>query len=85
MSSTIYCPALSSFLELDAQLQAEGFRPGLPDALTPESVAIDRQMCARARCGRCHARGLQYRPYTNEDGLYRVLASCPTCHSAEEF
>jgi hypothetical protein len=85
MSSTTYRPVVSSFLELDAQIQADGFRPGLPDTLTPESVAIDRRMCARARCGRCHKRGLQYRPYTNEDGLYRVLGVCPTCHCAEEF
>jgi hypothetical protein len=85
MSSTIHRTVLSSFRELDEQLQAEGFRPGLPDVLTPESVAIDRRLCARARCGRCHERGLQYRPYTNEDGLCRILASCPTCHSTEEF
>lgn len=68
----------------EAQLRADGFRPGAPVQLSPGCYAIDLATCRDSVCGNCHHRGLAFRPF-HRDERYRALAVCPECNFAEEF
>jgi hypothetical protein len=81
--STAVSPA-APLPELVAALAAQGFAPGFPGKLSLTSRAADKYVCRRLRCPSCRKRGLAYRPFVNASGQYRVVASCPECHAAEE-
>jgi hypothetical protein len=81
--STASRPA-QTFAALTAHLAAAGFTPGAPPQVTPETRAIDRALCRRARCPSCRTRGLRYRPFARGP-RYRVLAECARCGGAAEL
>ncbi len=68
---------------LFAQLLAEGFRPGTPADVEEWVRRLDAHWCRRARCQRCHRRGLAYRPL-HRGMRYVVLGICPRCRSDQE-
>jgi hypothetical protein len=74
------------FVELDAQLRIDGYRPGRPAS---HIAADDELVCTLHACRRCRATRLQYRPYLqsaqNGPRRYRMLAVCRLCGEAEEF
>lgn len=80
---------LLALLDLGTELCPAGFRPGIPPALLPKTIAIDAHCCARMICGRCGNHGLRYQPYSRKHGNssgfdYRVLGQCPKCSAVEE-
>lgn len=62
----------------------QGFRPALPPHITPKTEAIDRASLARRCCDACGNRGLEYRPFHNATGRYKILGVCLRCGHAEE-
>ena len=59
----------------------QGYRPHAP---TCKAEDIDAQVCAQAKCRRCHHKGMRYEPWTRKDS-YIAIAVCPSCGYQEEF
>lgn len=75
--------ATPTFAMTPADLLALGYWPGVPTRIPPAAARVDRQACARAKCGRCRHQGLDCLPF-HKDKSYRVLAVCPSCSFCEE-
>jgi hypothetical protein len=69
---------------LQAELSAEGYRPGPPAHLSAAALEIDRQVAREAICDSCDHASLICEPWHN-GGSYRCLAVCPQCLTAFEF
>ena len=78
-------PRFVNFVAAFKGLIDAGWWPGIPDAITPETRAVDEATCKRMQCPRCKRRGLAYRPFVR-DGRYKVLAVCQRegCGAVEE-
>jgi hypothetical protein len=73
----------ASRIALERMLCRDGYVSGLPLHVAESTVRTDKAACRRLRCPGCDRRGLEHRLW--RPGMrYRVLATCPTCASAEE-
>ena len=72
---------------LRARLAAQGYQPGLPEHITAQTVAIDRQLVQRSRCQGCKKRGrLSFNPFRHaSEPRYKIVAVCGECGHSTEF
>jgi hypothetical protein len=61
-----------------APLALDGFTPGAPAAVQPETLALDTMACAEAAYPHCGRTGLTFVPYHKGD-RYRARATCDGC------
>jgi hypothetical protein len=66
------------------RLEAAGFVVSRPQHVSPESIAIDRQVAAETTCGECNHVGLEFLPF-RAPGVYRGMAWCCVCCAAIEM
>jgi hypothetical protein len=60
------------------QLALDGFTPGAPPAVRPETLGLDAAACHEASCPHCAQVGLTFVPYCKAEA-YRGLARCERC------
>lgn len=75
-----------SAASLLVQFLAEGWTPGVPVGVPEWSLKVDLAIIRKAKCTRCHARGLLPVPFRQGQRL-RLLGVCvtPACAGGEEF
>ncbi len=77
-------PVVQTFAFLAGRLAEEGYAPGLPEHVRPESAAIDAVAAVSTACPGCGRVGLEAMAYHNGP-RYRCLAVCLACGTAEEM
>jgi hypothetical protein len=68
---------------LEALFLRQGFEPGTPSHITPRTLRQLARLCGRLRCPACGRRGLDWKSF-RRGPAWRVLATCPAGHFAEE-
>jgi hypothetical protein len=64
--------------DLERDLAAAGYQPGLPPTMNPEYFAIDRACYCRMRCPRCARKAKQFRPF-HLASQYVLVCACWSC------
>jgi hypothetical protein len=67
----------------EALFLRQGFAPGVPSHITPRTLRQLARLCGRLRCPACGRRGLDWKSF-RRGPAWRVLATCPAGHFAEE-
>lgn len=78
-------PRVKPAADLERQFRREGYQPGLPPSVPRDIFFFERRTYGRCQCPGCRRRGLRVEAFTNDDGGYRLLGTCPHCGSGEEF
>jgi hypothetical protein len=63
---------------LPRQWEADGWLPGAPPHVTPETLALDQAAAEEAGCPECRCHDVVLAPY-HRGGRFRYAAGCPAC------